>query len=400
VAGLFPDADNRSGRCARTSDPKPTANIPLGRRLVPAAGFGRQQPDLDQLQQSNKTGHAARAPEAPFQLFRAVEVSLLSSDGVLRVYGDSFAEGVGAFTNFGFPRMIAEYKGWALQNAARGGDMVWDQWSLIKNDTVHTNEVRIVFLGINDQRISGNSPERLQIFHDGLAAMLAYSAIPESAKLRADNPSITYSGAWSPPPYAANARQAYGQGATASFTLSGGAILLETIDQDLAGTEGFFSITIDGVGRGTFSCRTTARATTLNGASFGPRLLIFTVLGKGDHTVELTCLSEGRENAIYFNWASGVSDVPQNWPLAFTGTPPLMTESAYSSYGGSADNTARYDAAVKDVATALGNIGLHVFVADPANVIEPAADTVDGVHPNTIGHAKLAETFLNVMAVQ
>lgn len=288
--------------------------------------------------------------------------------------GDSIGTGAGAtIPANGFIGLLNADLGVTFDNIAVSTAMVMDHYTAVYGKNLPAGSLSILNYGTNDQAKYDVDATKRGYFIDGLRAYAIW--LSAETKLVAPANGVTFTGVWENI-YAGGVYGSSVVGAKASFVANGDTFSLGLIRQYLNAST--FSISIDGVGKGTFNTGGDVR--TLLGASFGPRAMTFTDLGPGNHTVEITVISADASNVVYFHWFSVHTPKSQvvinNIPFAI----------AYT-YGGSSVNVGVYNG---DILTMIGELaisGLNVVLAN-INAIIAAPDMYDNVHPNNAGHAK------------
>jgi lysophospholipase L1-like esterase len=317
-------------------------------------------------------------------------------------FGDSITVGVGASDNqFAYANVIARRNGWTLTNLAQSGTELADQVLPIYSESVAEDANYFILAGFNDMRQFGTDNEALSSYRNGLSAAMAWLAIPEAVKTLATADNVAYTGLWGPSPaLAALGKSSAQQGATAVFSIDGSAIYIGTT-AEFGGT-GAFSVAVDNVVQGTWSAAS-ARLPA-SGFPYIPFLVRLSGLSAGRHTVVLTVTSAAGN--VFFDWAAGLDPLPAVRPFVYLGNTLRMTAAGYTltinpgmPAKGSDAAVALYNDAARSVCDALSADGLHVLYVDASASYIPAADasTLDEVHPNDQGMAKIAAAFVTVM---
>ena len=112
----------------------------------------------------------------------------------------------------------------------------------------------------------------------------------------------------------------------------------------------------------------------------------------GPHQLTITVQPDLAPNdAFTFLWAG----VPAG-NYAETGVPHVIAGGIPAeNYGLRSDMTTLYDGVVRSVVTALQADGMCVQFAATHDVLTTLTDYVDILHPNDVGHQKIATAFLN-----
>ena len=159
---------------------------------------------------------------------------------------------------------------------------------------------------------------------------------------------------------------------------------------------GDFAVIIDGQSAGTFSCRAPIDMTTTFDpyVSTAPYLQTFDV-PLGDHTVQIQVLSPtGDANIVEINYIVGLDGLTHSdWPAVFVGNLTPCTADFISANVLSQPALTQFSQMIADNCKILASYGLNAFLVDTMSAIDPYSDSIDGIHPNAAGYAKLATTF-------
>lgn len=309
-------------------------------------------------------------------------------------FGDSITHGTTGPSDLAhsYASLLASARSLNLINYAVDGSMVNDQIQYLYAHSVAQNQpVSWVALGANDQRIHGINSTRLAAFRKGIACALAYRALPDAKKVLGIN-AIT-SGTWGANaawPGAAIGRYSREVGATLTATVTGSTVYIGSILQN--SNVASFSVTIDGVAKGTFSSNPGSTITSYLGRVYMPQLLRFTGLALGAHTVVVTVESAPDiSDAVYVDWIGAVrgSDVT---PIVLAGGVTSSTAAGYAANGGSQANVDAYNVEISAVAGELTGDGLDVRFVDNSG-IDPDTYTSDGLHLNDAGNVLMKDNF-------
>jgi lysophospholipase L1-like esterase len=322
-----------------------------------------------------------------------------SSDSAT-VFGDSFSVGTGASNpaTTGYLPLLAGAVGWTVTNHGVSGEQVADQIDNVYAENPTNTSRYVYYLGTNDQRIY-TAANRQQIFQLGHLAALAWLGLPVSQnKLPATSASIVYSGTWNASDLFAIGKKSTVSGSTATATVYGKNVFVGYSAKD--GNAGQFTITVDGVIHGTYNCYGAGNIQTNHGQTYTGQLAAIANLADGPHTVVVTVISAtGAGNAVWLDWIAGTGGaISRQGPRVFIGNVPRMSAAGYATWGGSDGNVSRFNQMIEQNAAFLASMGLNVLLCDVAGIIDPATDlAADGLHPNDVGHAKIATAFKRII---
>lgn len=297
----------------------------------------------------------------------------------INTFGDSISFGYGASsTSKSYPQLLATSLSTNLVNSAVSGSLVSDQAPFVYANVMGSSDVATLMLGTNDERIYGSNNTLKEFFINGLTALSVFlttspvKAIGAGVKVGNWEPTYVYG-------IGVNSQTA---GDTISFTVTGDTGYIGYIRQ--INNYGQFSVKVDGVDKGTYSCNASG-ITTPQGVTYGPATVILNDLGEGSHQVEVTVVStSGR---VYIDWwASAVSVnklIVGNVPYALN----------YNS-GGSDLNVDAYNQEIDTMVSYLKSKSLDVELANVNSVLTPS-DMYDNYHPNDAGHQKMFTEFLS-----
>lgn len=312
----------------------------------------------------------------------------------IKAFGDSITVGVGASSPaFGYINRETEILNIPITNKGVNADCTWDCAQKVFNETIEINEVSQIMIGTNDSRRYGTTSNNLDTFKRAHLALLAWLAIPEIGRLRANNPLLTYTGTWATgTAYGSNfVRVASAPGAKVSMSFTGTCVYACFTRQFGATSTG--TVRIDGNVVGSITSAGYNQVTN-NGLDYGPSLYRFSGLSNTTHTIEFTVDSASGAQALAFEGFA----VPS---ASLTRKLNVINIPRQTAAGGGVDATnAAYNALVLENVNLLKSDGLKITLADAATVINPATDlAADGLHPNDAGHLKIAQTAVTAFAL-
>ena len=318
----------------------------------------------------------------------------------LYTYGDSITQGALASSSSQYyPQILAKVLGYTLSNQGVNGSVLEEdgQIDAIYAQPVSTTTVATLLTGYNNHRYYGTGTTRLDTFKQALPAALAYLAIPDTNKVFASAFSTT--GSWSATTtYATTTgRFTRTQGSTASTVLFGNTIYI-------AGTRGYtsdtgsVSVTVDGVYRGSYSCSGVASSFN-DDRRYAPFMMRIGNLSNGQHSVTITSETSGY---CEINWAAGnANNAVDGTPAVYVGGALRQTDTQYenNSPTGSIQSNRMYTEVIEGTAKLLAADGLNVVYVEAEKMFDPATMmSYDQVHPSALGHAAIADAFLDKMS--
>lgn len=313
--------------------------------------------------------------------------------GTLYAFGDSITVGLSATPGYSYVSRIAQAKGWVVDNRAYNGHQVPDTAARVYGLPVQSDTVSVWLAGFNDYRFFGASPVGFETYRNGVMALAAWLAIPETAKVRAR----TLSGDWGNTAAYGLGRYHSTKGASLTFHVTGTVVYVAGIAMVNGG--GVFGVTVDGSPAGIGYC--SGGALSLSGVGYSPFLVRIPGLRPGQHEVVVTVQSQ--VGNVFVDWVAGNIA----GPTLYLGGPLRMAD--YASAFVTSQNPAmtkgsdaivrKYSEATREIARQLSSDGLDVVFVDPNSRYRPELgdETQPDVHPNDQGHARIAEAFLERM---
>lgn len=301
-------------------------------------------------------------------------------------FGDSIPDGTGASVEANkWRNVLASQLSVSITNLAHGGDMVGDQTNEVYSVATGAGGVSLIQLGVNDQRVYGESATKQAYFRDGLRNHIAWLALASKQTARSVGGET---GSWANTGILGIGRSSTAVNSTKTFTVSGTSVYVGLIIVDTAGAAGTYEIRVDGTLMGSYSANAPGVSTTLQGSPYpyNERLHRFAGLSNGAHTVQVKMT--GPSN-LYVQWAAG--NAQSVFPRVFVGN--IIRPNGYQ-WGGSLANIQAYNADTAQTVADLRADGLDVTLVDLYSAIDPATDLhADNLHPNDAGHAKIAAAF-------
>jgi hypothetical protein len=329
---------------------------------------------------------------------------LLTADAstAATVFGDSLGSyvGSGSAPANTYPAIVSAWTGWTMTHSNVAGVEMQDTSHLapIASATITPASRSLWLVGYNDMRHGGTDATALALFEHGLLWGGSCLAIPATSKVTGQGGAVTYVGTWSNMAFYGVGKSTTTQGATATFTTTGSVIYLGMAQTATGGT---FSVTVDGVSAGTFSCNWTTNGADHTGGNtiaYGPNLIRLSGYSPGTHTVVITVTSSG--SPVYFVWGGGNGS--GRGARVYVGNCLKMTVTGYGLGtpfdAGSDEAVTAYNASIAENVATLAGDGLGVFLVNASAHYVPASHQGgDNIHPSETGHARIAAAFLRVI---
>lgn len=311
-------------------------------------------------------------------------------------YGDSFSVGFGVTPAQSWVGKLAEEYNKTLVNRAVSGSTVWNAIKA-HNQFINPghNTYVTVMTGLNDSRsIALNLITRTQI-KNAYKAILANHFLKFFLPGSSTDARLTKTGTWQN--WIANvyglkcANGSFSTSSNASFQFSfyGNNVVLSTgtIRTTLA-TWSVFDITIDGVSKGLFSGQDELDG--VNGENAGAKVIVFTGLSDGFHTMTVTNTNGQTLTLDYV----GVMKDPQNCPpITLCEIPklPAAGYAGYAPYNFSSDASIdAYNTDITSIYNEFSSIGYPVQLVK-TNIYYNISTGVqaDNIHPNLAGYHQI-----------
>jgi len=285
-----------------------------------------------------------------------------------------------------YPQWFSALRLETADNIAKAGSCAADQALAIYANPPATGDKCFLMLGTNDLGPNANSGRGY-----GAAALTLYSTTMLSYLYfmggnvkTARDPAWSYTGTWGNNASVGKYSNTVGSIATVQF--SGDVFAMSHLLAD--GVPGSFSITIDGVNKGTFS---PVPSTTINTwylhQTWAPALIRIAGCGAGVHTAVITLIS----GYVLPDWIwLGSSGVPvYGLTVLRERAPSVGTDAGVAAYNSTLSAA---------IATAAGD-GISAALVDTSAAIDPTgADLLsDGVHPTNQGQLKISAAIRAVL---
>jgi hypothetical protein len=295
-----------------------------------------------------------------------------------RVTWHGFGDSLTAEAN-GYRSKLATALGVSITNQAVSGHQAADQAIVANGVSLGSGDKATVLIGTNDHWKYGTSATKKEHYRAFLTAIAVRLGAPY--RIRGIDAGMSYTGTWDiTTVFGCNGKKSSQNGSTVTTSVSGTAVYIGTILQDVV--TGTADVYIDGVRVGSLSSNG-AGINTQAGASYAPAVFRFGGLTTGNHTVQLVVTSpSGGLNILYVEYIAGSDQLVK--PSLYIGTIPRMTSAGYASLPGalsSDQNVAAYNAIVGSVTAALAGDGLDIKLVDVSSAINPSVDLgPDGIH--------------------
>ena len=304
------------------------------------------------------------------------------------------------YSNAGYATRLDTQLGGVAKDLCRGGDMAADMarlWVYPNTDpALGSGQLYTVLIGTNDAHFCGGDAGCLANWSGALAASLAWLSLPSTDKVLGS--SMIAQGAWSSDlEFGESTTQA---GASLSFKVTqavGGRALhigYRVFDALVSG--GSATVSVDGVPVATLhaNVETGHAIATQNGGTDTVFSASVPLGAVGEHSVTISTSAAGGVFSVL--WA-GVSS--QNY-ASLKGA-PLVLVGQLTPTGNDDLNAVvgLYNAALAPLVAGLVVEGMNVVVAPTAKAFDPATEMADLLHPNNVGHAKLAAVFAAALPV-
>ncbi|MCK1684234.1 hypothetical protein IVA87_33825 [Bradyrhizobium sp. 147] len=292
---------------------------------------------------------------------------------------------------------LADYYGWTINDFADGGYSCADEGPATFAQTPAPGDICVMWLGTNDKNLSLDSSTREADSKSAHLANVLHMAIKDTGKVHAQ--SMTAGGTWSNLTNVVDARgrTSTTNGSTLTGSVSGTTVALTGYwNQSQAGQ---FSVTIDGVNKGTFNCYPSSGVVP-GKFGYGPFALLFTGLSAGSHTVVVTVVSAtGASNGVYVCWIAGLTagSVVTSDPLVVVGNTHDYTAAGNAAQGTSTARNTRFKTMIADNVMTARSYGLNVVLVDLDAVLGDADLGPDGLHPVHTGYIKVRDAFVSAI---
>lgn len=333
-----------------------------------------------------------------------VSTQTINQNNAYVAFGDSITAGEGATTQANrYVDIIASSKGWSLTNTGVSGHRlndpgITDQVYALSVDYTSNSSI---MCGTNNYHRDDTSSAYQDSFRENLGAVLSWLSIPDTYKQKAIN-RTSETGTWS-----TNSSAIYGGmgkksttiNSTMTFSAKGSTVYIAYIKTN-AGA-GQFKVTIDGYDHAVVSTVGSLDPRVDSAGAYGAALVRIPNLPDKIHTVTITVTSATNSaNTVFIDWVAG-NGFPQesSGPNVWVGDVISGTAASYSAYGGSEAAVGQYNNIIGEVVSDLARDGLRVSPVDTINAVNVNTEmAADGIHPNDIGHQKLANAFLAAMS--
>lgn len=297
----------------------------------------------------------------------------------------------------GIASQLADWYGWRLNITAKGGDAAADQANCAFRFSPAQGDIFTCWTGTNDNFLCGTDSNKKSVSQSAHLSMLLQLATKEgSNKVRAA--SMTATGTWASGAADTDvlARNSSTNGSTLSCSVTGTTVAL--VGWQAASFTGQFSVTIDGVNKGTFSSAIPGGAVPSNqGKPFAPFAQLFTGLSNAAHTVVIAVTSAtGASAVVDISFVAGYgSTINSSDPLVVTANIYDLGSTGNTLNGTTSANIAAYSALISANVTTARGIGLNVKIVDAASIVQVSdINTTDRIHLIQSGYLKVRDGFV------
>lgn len=324
--------------------------------------------------------------------FTSAEGQIASLDGHVR-------GGVGDSLMASTASLLSDHYKWASTTITSvGGDSVADQGNESFMFSPAQGDTFLLWLGTNDKTLGADDADKESNTQKGHLAILFQLGIKQDAnKVRAQ--SMTAGGTWSNLTSTTdpNGRYSSTNGSTLTTSVSGTSVAV--VGWWNATQSGQFSVTIDGVSKGTFSCTPAGAKAPSALIGYGPFALTFGSLADTSHTVVITVTSStNASNVVYMSFVAGLgSTIDPDDPKVFVGNTHEFTAAANTLRSITAGRNDRYKTIISGNVTTAQGLGINAHLVDVDAAIGDADLSSDGVHPTQAGYIKVRDAFISVI---
>ena len=349
--------------------------------------------------------------DGPTDSFKSVP----TTDGrVVYAWGNSQTQGYGlagcktltCHASTAWPQFFANAMGWTLNNQAYGGsdcaDLTYRGTSLSLWDlSINSESLNIYGHFRNDQNQYGSLPHRVEFVRGCVESQIAWLAIPESEKVRANGGGVANTGTWMNATQNSIDSYSLTAGASKTFTVTGKSVYLVTARM-LNGSPARYTVSVDGnfVDDPISKSKIFAQDLDVAGETGLPvnenviqNFIRVSGLADTQHTIVYTCVTPGLTGCHVF-YAAGFD--PNNStgsrPVVYS-LSPIYNQFRHRLGNMDSDTTSLYHDEWKRMVSELDGDGLQVIGIDATdpNVYNSFTESQsDGVHPNLVGHISIA----------
>jgi hypothetical protein len=329
----------------------------------------------------------------------ACSLNFTGADGAIASFDGHVIGAVGDSLTASTVSLLADHYKWPSTTiTAVGGDCVADQGNKSFMFSPAQGDKFTLWLGTNDKTLGADDADKESNTQKGHLAILFQLGIKDGAnKVRANAMSST--GTWTALGTTVDPRGKYSStnGSTLTASVSGTTVAL--VGWWNASQAGQFSVTIDGVSKGTFSCTPAGSKAPSALIAYGPFALTFGSLSDTSHTVVITVASStNASNVVYVSFVAGLgSTIDPADPRVLVGNTHEFTAAANTERGITAGRNDRYKTIISDNVTTARGLGINASLVDVDAVLADADLGADGVHPTQAGYIKVRDAFISVI---
>lgn len=325
-----------------------------------------------------------------------------------RAFGDSITYGYTLSNRLqqAFPFLVAKAENMPVTDYGLDSDMACDIaprqiFPSGENPSLVTRVVSSILIGTNDADHKGVGAYE-QVFRTCHLAAISWQAVPAENKVLAGSSGFETSGPGKLESFgAAQVWTTQGSGSSMSFAVQleePAAIYAWPVIDD--SSDASFSYSIGGVPAGSATVRTSPAMATTNGTTRSLGFLRFPGLGIGRHVITFTQTSSGSDGVSIVGIAAAPGSGQANLPIVLVGTAPFQLHPGRTTcccIPAADEPCLSYIQDTQNDVALLAGDGLNVRLFDTRNfMLATAAEMNDSLHPNALGHQKLAEAVESV----
>lgn len=298
-----------------------------------------------------------------------------------QAFGDSITVGTGASSGQSWVGLFTP------DNDGVSGAVASSMSTLVQGVTPDASKTYTIMIGTNDVRIYKDDTAKQDCFKDFLRNSVAWLCMDGAADCAevggSPNPNMTYTGTWSSISVNTCGRETTQLNASAEITVSGTAVYIGYIIQDVSAADTVAEVYIDNVLVGTLTPKQPL------GSGYAPACARFGGLSSGNHDVKIVNTVSGKK--FYLNYIKGSDQV--NSPKILLSNVIKYSAAGYTNYGVTESTTDAYNTIISDLISEFTADGMDVTLVDNHASIDNTTDLSDYVHPNNAGHLKIHNNF-------
>jgi phospholipase/lecithinase/hemolysin len=218
-------------------------------------------------------------------------------------------------------------------------------------------------------------------------------------KILGNSSDVTYTGSWVVTPvYKGLGKYSATQNDYLDVNVTGDVIYIASINQ--TGAQGTFSVYVDDVLKGSYSCSGGVTSGSGTGRTYSPFLIRLTGLSNTLHEIRINVTSVSGN--VYFDWIAGIDSAKYvERPIFYMGNTLYFTDTGYNTYMAGSDKrntTDIWNNVSYQVASDLTSDGLNIVYINMTETYDPDIYCcADGVHPTQAGHTHISTRYITAM---